>query len=306
MKKVLFSVFCVFAGLSAFAQQDPQFSQNMYNRLSVNPGYAGSNGTMCGTLIARQQWSGFTGSPKTALLSVDAPSKLLRGGIGGTVISDQQGFEKTMMVKLAYAYRLSLGAGTLGIGADLGVLTKSFSGTWVATDGVANDNAIPQNQNDLTPDFSFGAYYSSREIYVGVSTTHLTAAELKNNKITLARHYYVMAGYNKMVGSDLELRPSILVKTDASSTQLDANFSVMYKNMFWGGASYRVKDAIVPMLGYQKVMTSGSTFRIGYSYDLTTSKIKNYSSGSHELMVGFCMKMEDKDHIQKKKTVRFL
>jgi type IX secretion system PorP/SprF family membrane protein len=311
MKKIITSVVLMISAVAGFAQQDPQFSQNMWNRLTVNPGYAGSNGTLCGTLLGRQQWGGFYSAgiqgstPKTALITVDAPVAALHGGLGGTVISDQIGFDKTLFVKLDYAYRMPLGPGTLGLGVEAGIINKSISGSWITPSGepAANDNSIPQNASDLAPDFAFGAYYHTQEMYVGLSTDHLTAADLKKNNFQLARHYYIMAGYNKMVGADFELRPSIFVKTDASSTQLDVNMNVFYRNMVWGGLSYRVADAIVPMVGFQQTLKNGSSFRVGYSFDLTTSAIK---TNTHEIMLGYCHKIAPKAKIQKKKTVRFL
>jgi len=313
MRKIITSFVFALSGLTAFGQQDAQFSQNMWNRLTTNPGYAGSNGTLCGTLLGRQQWAGFikdgSGEPQTALISVDAPVKMLHGGIGGTIISDNIGFEKNLQIKLDYAYRIPLGPGMIGLGAEVGFINKSIVpvGGWKAPDGSdgATDPSIPQGESAGAPDFAIGAYYHTPEMYVGLSSDHLTAATLKKDKFSfqMARHYYVTAGYNKMVGANLELRPSIFVKSDAASTQLDLNFLVMYKNMFWMGASYRLKDAVAPMVGFQQTLGNGSNFRIGYSYDVTTSAIKR---NTHEIMLGYCMKLQDKVSVQKKKTVRFL
>lgn len=309
MRKILSTLLLAACGTAAFAQQDPQFSQNMYNKLSVNPGYAGSNGTLCGTLLGRNQWMGFDGAPKTYLISVESPVKMLHGGVGGTIISDQLGFDRTMNVKLSYAYRMPLGPGNIGLGVEGGILHKSIKGTWRAPDGTDGslDAAIPKNESALTPDFAVGAYYSMPQMYVGISADHLTAAQIKNVDFKLARHYYVMAGYNHALNADIELRPSIFVKSDAASTQLDVNFNVLFKNTLWAGVSYRLKDAVIPMVGFQKTMTSGSSFRVGYSYDVTTSALKSYvKPGTHEIMLGYCLKIPDKPKVQKRKTVRFL
>lgn len=308
MRKILSTLLLAICGTSAFAQQDAQFSQNMWNRLATNPGYAGSNGTLCGVLLGRNQWVGFDGAPKTYLLSVEAPVKMLHGGVGGTIISDQLGYDKTMQVKLDYAYRMPLGPGNVGFGVEAGILNKSISGAWRAPDGTNGDAdlAIPKNESALTPDFAVGAYYSMPQMYVGISADHLTASQIKNVDFKLARHYYVTAGYNYAINADMELRPSIFVKSDAASTQLDINCLVMYRNTLWAGASYRMKDAIAPMVGFQKSMTSGSSFRIGYSYDVTTSGLRKYNSGTHEIMLGYCLKVPDKPKVQKRKTVRFL
>lgn len=310
MRRIISTLFLTICGTAAFAQQDAQFSQNMWNRLATNPGYAGSNGTLCGVLLGRNQWVGFDGAPKTYLLSVESPVKVLHGGVGGTVISDQLGFEKTLQVKLDYAYRMPLGPGNVGFGIEAGILTKAINGAWKApdgTDGMA-DNAIPKNESALTPDFAVGAYYSMPQMYVGISADHLSAAQIKNVDFKLARHYYVTAGYNYAINPELELRPSIFVKSDAASTQLDINCNVMFKNTLWAGASYRLKDAVVPMVGFQKTMTSGSSLRIGYSYDVTVSGLKGNiaKNGTHEIMLGYCLKIPEAKKVQKRKTVRFL
>jgi type IX secretion system PorP/SprF family membrane protein len=117
----------------------------------------------------------------------------------------------------------------------------------------------------------------------------------------MARHYYVMAGYAYDAGTLLQIKPSILAKTDAASTQLDINLLADYNNQFWGGVSYRLQDAIVALVGVKF-----GSFRVGYSYDVTTSKIRGYSSGSHEIMLGYCFKPMDKKPTQKHHSVRFL
>lgn len=311
MKKLLLSfwggVFCMFL----FAQQDPQFSQNMHNRLFPNPGVAGSNNAICATLLGRQQWMGFTGQPKTYLLSVHAPIRLLHGGAGLSVSQDELGQEKTFGLKAAYAYRMTIGIGELGIGAAAGMVNKSIGNTWTAND--PNDNKIPMNgAGDTGFDLDFGLYYKTPALFLGLSTTHITQSELKEVSNTqdfsykVARHYYVMAGYNHNFKSfPLALQPMVFVKSDAASTQVDVNVIAIYNNLVWAGVSYRVQDAIVPMIGVQKDIGPG-TIKFGYSYDVTTSILKQYSSGSHEIMLGYCFNMADQKQSGKHKTVRFL
>ncbi|MEI6815726.1 MAG: type IX secretion system membrane protein PorP/SprF [Bacteroidota bacterium] len=295
MKKIFTIAVIVCSVLSASAQQDPQFSMNMYNKLSVNPGYAGSNDAICGTLMYRDQWNNFPGDPKTLLFSADAAIDEIYGGVGLNVLNDQLGLQKQLAIKVAYAYRMSLGDGKLGLGADVGFVQNSLSGTFFYNQ--AGDPAIPFASGTpgsvagTAPDFSFGAYYNTTDYYLGLSTTHLAASAIKYGNVTssLAHHYYFMGGYKFPVNDNIELQPSVLVKSDGASTQLDINARAIYKNMFWGGVSYRLQDAIVAMIGLEK-----DGFKIGYSYDLTMSDIKSYSNGSHEIMVGYCFKPTSK------------
>ncbi len=309
MKKYLLSAIGAAFSIFLFGQQDPQFSQNMHNRLFPNPGVAGSNNAICGTLLGRTQWTGFPGQPKTYLLSVHAPIRLLHGGAGLSVSQDELGQQKTFGLKAAYAYRMTIGIGELGIGAALGMVNVALGNDWKATDGVAGDNSIPQNGAGKTGfDMDFGAYYKTPALFLGLSTTHITESQLKDQSFNykVARHYYVMAGYNHNLKSiPLAIQPMVFVKSDAASTQVDANIVAIYNNLVWLGVSYRVQDAIVPMLGVQKDIGTG-TFKVGYSYDLTTSVLKKYSSGSHEIMLGYCFNMPDQNQPGKHKTVRFL
>lgn len=322
MRKIFTTLSLTLAAFYGFAQQDPQVTHNMYNRLATNAGYAGTSGGICGNLIGRQQWTNFPGAPKSGILSIDAPilqGTPAHGGVGLTVYSDQLGNEKTFTGKLAYSYHLNLGTGKLGIGLELGMLNKSISGAWIAPDGTdgGSDGSIPnQKVSDMAFDCGLGVYYTNDKLYAGISTTHLNAGTLKKAagsatsggvtttkelNYSLARHYYITAGYNQPIGSSIILRPSIFVKTDASSTQLDVNVNALFNNMFYVGASYRLTDAIAAMAGLQ-----WKEIRFGYAYDVTTSNLKVASKGSHELTLGYCYKIVDKPVVSKSKNVRFL
>jgi type IX secretion system PorP/SprF family membrane protein len=109
MKKIFTLVVLASSILRVTAQQDPQFSMNMFNKLSVNPAYAGSNDAICGTLIYRDQWDGFPGAPKTFLFSADAAVAQILGGVGLNVTSDKLGLQNSLGIKLSYAYRMDLG-----------------------------------------------------------------------------------------------------------------------------------------------------------------------------------------------------
>ena len=322
MKKSLTIIAFAITSLVTFAQQDAQFSMNMFNRLDVNPGYAGTNKALCATLLYRQQWVNFPGAPKTGLLSVDY-GEILHGGIGLTVDQDQLGFDKTFAAKLAYSFHQVLGPGMLGIGLDVGMMQKTLSGNFIAPDGTSSsaangtDAAIPWNGAKATTfDMSFGLYYTTfnDKLYVGLSSTHLTASDFKksgtvgNPPTNLwsydykeARHYYVMAGYRFDIGEKWSLTPSVLTKTDASSTQLDINALVKWNRMVFAGVSYRLSDAVVAIVGLE-----WQGFRFGYSYDITTSTIKSYSNGTHEIMLGYCHKFQKPPKKHGHQNERFL
>jgi type IX secretion system PorP/SprF family membrane protein len=173
MKKLLISTAFLFAGFVSTAQQDVQWTQNMFNKLSINPGSAGNNGGICATLLTRSQWMGFEGAPQTHLFSADA--RIRKHGIGLTVFQDKLGIESSLIAKLAYAYHLNLGPGELGIGLDIGMISKSFGDEFVAIDDYTLDPSIPNASTSATTfDAGFGLYYSIRnKMYIGISTLHI-------------------------------------------------------------------------------------------------------------------------------------
>jgi type IX secretion system PorP/SprF family membrane protein len=322
MKKTLTTIALSLSVMLSVAQQDAQFSMNTFNRLAINPAYAGMNKALCATLLYRQQWAGFPGAPKTALLSLDY-GQIAHGGVGLTVCQDQLGAEKTLAAKLAYSFHLPLAGGLLGVGLDAGMIQKSINANFVAPDGTTTatgggvDQAIPwTGAKSAKYDLGFGLYYQTRRLYIGLSSLHLPEQKFTKSgttntfawdyKYKEARHYYVMAGYTFIPDPSWEITPSILLKTVASSSQLDANLMVKWNKMIFAGVSYRLQDAIVGIIGLEKPFSKKITAKFGYSYDMTTSAIKKQSNGTHEIMLGFCYKIKPDASKTSHMNVRFL
>lgn len=294
---------------SAFAQQDPQFTQYMFDRLSINPAVAGISGQLCGTAILRQQWSGFEGAPKTGLLNVSMPINKISSGIGMSVYLDELGQQKSTFARLHYSFHRKIGGGTLGIGVYGGMGSHALGNRWIARDPIADDNAISASgRSDGGFDLGAGIYYSTQKFWAGISSTHLPETELSDVSIKMTRHYFVQAGYDWHIGGDKKyiLTPSALMKSDGSSTQIDLNATFLYNNQVWLGVGFRTEDAIAPMVGYQFKPNENSMMRIGYSYDVTTSTLSNYSSGSHEVMLNYCVLLVKPPSLQIYKNVKFL
>lgn len=315
MKKLVISAVFLFAGFVVSAQQDAQFTQNMFNKLSVNPGSAGASGGICATVLHREQWMGFEGAPKTTLFS--GSTKFNKHGVGLTTFYDKLGIEETFVGKLAYSFHQSLGPGTLGIGIDVGMTSKSFTNNFIAIDDAAIDPSIPNaNATSSTFDVGFGLYYYTNKMYVGISSLHIPessfnqVADGARGTGTLdylqSRHYYIMAGYDWDVNGSQKwvIKPSILAKTDAASTQLDVNALVLYNNLVWGGVSYRLEDAIAALVGVHIPQVPGLKF--GLSYDVTTSLLNDHSNGSLEFMLNYCMVVNKTPPREVYRSVRFL
>ena len=310
MKKIftaIASMTFLFSGTTVQAQQDPQFTMNMFNRLYANPGYAGSNNGICANALHRQQWVGFDGRPITTMINVEGTVKALRGGVGLSILSDKLGAQYSGGVNLSYAFRLALGPGTLGIGIEGGVLFNTLDGSQLNPIQEGDPNIIAGKSNGVAPDLGFGLYYHTDKLYAGISAKHLTAPTLNFeeggmlSEYTVARHYYALAGYTWDIDPTWALNPAVFLKTDGAATQMDINLRAFWKNMVWAGVSYRIDDAVGIMAGVQI-----KEFRVGYSYDVTTSGINNYSSGSHEIMLGYCYKLKSPVSNQRYRNVRFL
>lgn len=314
MKKLILSTAFLFAGFWGFSQQDAQLTQNMFNKLSVNPGSAGYNGGVCATLLTRSQWIGFDGRPQTHMFSGDA--RFGRHGVGLTIFQDQLGVERSFAVKGAYAFHIKLGGGELGIGLDIGMVSKSFTNNFVAIDDYTQDPSIPnENTSAKSFDASFGLFYEIKNtMYLGVSTLHIPQSTFESGKggvnelaFKQARHYYIMAGYEKDISGGSQkwvLKPSVLAKTDAVSTQLDINALVVYNKLVWGGVSYRLQDAIAILAGVNVPQFPG--LKIGVAYDITTSALGDHTSGSVEFMVRYCKNISKTPKREVYHSVRFL
>ncbi len=316
-KTVSFLFFVILIKLAAYGQQDPQYTNNMFYKLGVNPGYAGSEGAINGIILNRYQWSGAEGAPKTMVFSVDAAVNAFGtpGGVGINIISDQLGYYNNMWINLNYSHKITTSIGTLGLGLSPGVYNFNInpSDGWTSSDDVlgdteggTGDDAIPQQEaSQLALDFGFGAYLYSNKYYLGLSVTHINQPEIKYDELAtdfLTRHYYLMGGYNiKMSDPLFELRPSFLFKSDAASWQLDLNTNLVYNDKFWGGISYRVQDAVALLMGME--MFNG--LRIGYSFDLVTSAMSYSGFASHEIFISYSVDL-DRNRNQKYKSIRFL
>ena len=315
MKKIFCFLFLlIIANLAAIAQQDPQFSFNKLTHLTVNPGFAGSEEGMNGLILNRYQWSGFDGAPKTLVFSVGSRTKLFgaESGVGLNIISDEQGFERNARINLNYAYRTKTSLGDLGIGTSLGFFNKSYNGKWEVPgneDDVSwdkNDPLAPQGEySQLAFDVGFGVYLKSKNYFVGTSVTHINQAKIKYNGEVFdyfARHYYLLGGYNISLTDPLfVLQPSVFVKTDMASLQVDLNVELIYNNRIAGALNYRLDDGIGVLLRYE--LSNG--LRAGYAFDLVTSALGRYGYGSHELFISYTINL-GKGRLKKYKSVRFL
>ncbi|MBX2894428.1 MAG: type IX secretion system membrane protein PorP/SprF [Cyclobacteriaceae bacterium] len=286
--KILIStiLLMVAAYTKAMAQQDAMYSQYMFNYLLVNPGYAGSRDVLSMTGMYRRQWINVEGAPSTMTFSADMPLANEKMGVGLTVFKDKLGVEANTGVYASYAYRVRLSQkGTLSFGANAGF--TQYSANLADVNQPNNDPAFSANVREINPNFGFGMFYSTDKFYASLALPHML-----NNKLTnlealssrMKRHYFLGMGYVVGVSPNVKLKPSFLLKmVDGAPLQTDFNLNIWYLDKLGIGGSYRTGDAVVALLEFQA--TTG--LRFGYAYDITTSELARYASGTHEVMIRY-------------------
>lgn len=310
------------------AQQEAQFTHNMFNIMSFNPGYAGSNADICITSLFREQWVGFQETnregksyrvaPQTILFSIEGNVNPLRGGIGAIIYKDMLGQEDNISFKIGYAYRMAWGPGHLGVGIQAGFLNKTIDfGRFFP---IEEGDPLLQGgkESDMAFDIALGAYYKAPgQFYAGISSSQLIQSQTSFPKDAgspkLKRHYFLIGGYYYTLPNNpsIEIIPSLFIKSDFASTQFDVNVIGIYNAQFWGGLTYRPVDAISVLLGarpFANIPGNFETLGIGYSYDITTSAMgaAGRSSGSHEIMLNYCFEIKIERQVSCYKNVRFL
>ncbi len=318
--RYVFISILLFSGVASYAQQEVQLTHFMFNQLSFNPGYTGSREAICVNLLARQQWVGFMDgedkvNPQTNLFTLDAPVDKIRSGLGIMFLTDKLGFEENLQIRLNYAYRLNVGQGKLGLGISAGFLDKKIDFSKFRPLDPDDPIIVQGQESDMLMDFAFGAYYEvQNRFYVGVSSSQLSEAEFSGTMndvpYSLKRHYYLTGGYYyPLAGQSWVINPNILLKSDLGSTQIDFNAMGIYNNKLWGGLSFRANDAVSVLVGGFPIDQGKlADLRIGYSYDVTTSKLGRggRSSGSHELYAAYCFKIVIPKSSSSYSNVRYL
>lgn len=283
MRKLLFvALFCSAVAYTASAQNDIQFSNYMFSEITYNPAMAGNTNTLDATLLHRSQWTGFDEAPRTQLLSMHKYVAKASGGVGFSLINDQLGHEHFLNAKFMYAYQLRLSEKSrLSFGLAFGVLNRALKGSELIYDDMTDPGAVLTNISSTRPDFDFGIGFNSEKLTVGLSTTHIEQSLKASTILKAPRHYYFIAKYKIKASDKINIIPSVKVRSSEFITQFDATALMFYNSRFWVGASYRLDDAIVGLLGLQ----INKNFRIGYSYDYSAAALKKYNNGSHEIIL---------------------
>lgn len=315
-------ILTIFYGLPVVAQQDIQFSQYIFNGLSVNPAYAGYKGDVYLNTMYRHQWAGFPGAPQTAFISVDGLTGVRdeKMGLGGQLTWDRLGPQESIALYGSYAYRIPVdrsGTKRLCLGIGVGVTQYSLDGT-ALTYVDPNDPGIPASRvSTWVPDANFGLYYYTPSFYIGISALDLFSLNQSRDIyysggysfVTLRKspHLYFTMGTMIKFSENVQLKPSFMIKEDFKGpTSIDLNALLLLANRIWVGGSWRFGSSTSSKSGYQPGLESNAAaslmmeyfatdnLRIGYSYDFTTNGLASYQNGTHELSVGIVLPSKTK------------
>lgn len=285
------------------AQQDAQWSMYMWNGLVFNPAYAGSRDALSLTAIYRHQWTGFEGAPKTGAFSAHAPLLNDRIALGGYIASDNLGVTNILTFTFSYAYRIPFKNGgklSVGMNATINNFRNRLTEITAVNPG---DNAFSENETAVQPNFGFGAYYYDDNWFIGASVPHLLNTGL-NESLSLEgtsdvarqfKHYFFTTGFVVSLDEDgdFKLKPSTMIKfVQSAKLSADVNLSLLIKEALWIGASYRSesKGAMYGMFEYLFV----KHFRLGYAFGYPFHELGEFTSGSHEIMLGYELGKKDK------------
>jgi type IX secretion system PorP/SprF family membrane protein len=296
----------VASGLTLKAQQDPMYTQYMFNTQTMNPAYAGTWESLSFMVLARQQWAGLEGAPKTYTFSMQAPLKNERFALGLDVINDKIGLEKRFYVFVDYSYLVQVDENNnLRLGLKGGFTNYTNDLTMYSTNSPLSGLTDPAFQSDIDkkfiPNFGVGAFLYGKKYYMGFSVPKLINHEFNNNYNNYSvnselRHYFLMAGLVFNLGENLKFKPTMLAKasftSDAGSAgQVDLTANFLIKEKFWLGAMYRTGDSF----GFIAHWIVDKKLQIGYAFDYTISNIHNFQNGTHEIMVSYQIKLRDMD-----------
>lgn len=287
MKNLL--IILLFVNISIYAQQDAQYTNYMYNTININPAYAGSRGVMSIFGLHRTQWVGLEGAPVTNTVSVNTPIENSNIGIGLSFVNDKIGAstESAISADVSYTiqtssiYKLSVGLkGTAHLlNVDYTKLNRYN----------LNDPKFQNNiDNEFSPNIGAGAYFYSDKLYLGLSVPNFLETDLYIDNASAvdmeSMHYYLIGGYVFDLSSALQFKPAFMCKATAGSPlQVDLSGNFLFNDKFVLGAAWRWDAAMSFMAGFQ--VSQG--MYVGYGYDLETTKLANYNSGSHEIFLRF-------------------
>ncbi|WP_344788854.1 type IX secretion system membrane protein PorP/SprF [Postechiella marina] len=277
------------------AQQLPQFTQYMYNTISINPAYAGSRETLSAVALHRSQWVGLDGGPTTQTVSVHSPLRNDRIGVGLSFINDELGYENFSYIYGDFSYTLPMGQkAKLAFGMKAGFTHYHIDQELLDDPTVVNDRFFDDVSNRWSPNVGLGAYLHTNRWYIGLSAPRILNTDYNNGRngsidyVALERiSYYFTGGYVFDLSTNTKFKPAVLLKaTNGAPLSFDMTANFLFNDKFWLGGSYRINESAAA-LGLITDFQVSKKLRVGYAYEYPISEIRTYSSGTHEVLLMF-------------------
>ncbi|MFD2518949.1 PorP/SprF family type IX secretion system membrane protein [Salinimicrobium flavum] len=295
MKKIYPIIILLFISVGTSAQQLPQFTQYMYNTISINPAYAGNRDALSVVGLHRSQWAGIDGAPKTQTLSIHSPLRNEKVGLGLSIINDNIGYENYTYAYADFSYTINLSPSTtLSMGLKGGMSYYNLEEELMVD--VPNDPFFRGDTfNRWTPNFGAGLYLSSQDWYLGLSAPKFINNDNNDREgseyVALEQvHYYLTGGYVFDLSDQWKLRPTALAKvTDGAPLSVDISSTFIYDEKMYLGATWRIDDAVGAFVDFQVL----PNFRVGYAYEYSISDLEPYTSGSHEILLIYELRMNN-------------
>lgn len=294
--KLIYTILLTLVPLALLAQQDPMFSKFHYdNSAFFNPASTGRSNLWTATLMHRAQWVSLEGAPRTTAFTFDGPIQSERAGLGFSFFYDQIGFERNTGLYANYAYRFPTGDNSwlsMGIRAGANYVGADFSKI-TTPEGTLIDPLYAAEPSTLIPKVGFGVFWNTERAYLGVSVPAFAAISPDDNftfeddGVYLSKHYYLTGGYVFDLGSsDFQIKPFTFIRYHKSAPlQVDLAAQFWFRELFSVGAMWRMDDAIGAMLE----VPIGQSLSVSYAYDYTTSEIRKYAQGAHEIILSYAI-----------------
>ncbi|MCG8580559.1 MAG: type IX secretion system membrane protein PorP/SprF [Bacteroidales bacterium] len=276
----------LFFSLDAVSQADMISSQYMNSQLMINPAYAGVRNSFSVNVLSRQQWMGIKDAPSTYAINVHSPLNKRMASLGASLLHYKNGPVQNSEFTAVYSYLIRLNHQmflSLGMSAKISHYNIGLSSLEVIED---NDPSFAQNiENSLKPNFGAGAFVYSPNFYFGVSMPQILNTELSQDEtggavLEVYRTAYLASGYAYSINKNVVVKPSFLARLRTSANHsFDVNVQMMYKNLFWIGASYRTNNTFASLLNVQV----SKSMAVCYSYDFSIGSQPSFNSGSHEI-----------------------
>ena len=294
MRKAALLIYCIAISLISYGQQRPVTSTYMFNGLAINPAYAGSLNIFSAMFIHRKQWINVEGAPTSQVLTLHNSFWGNQIGGGLMITRDKVGIHEETAVYGSYAYKIKTSAGILALGLSGGFDNRrsDFSQLSILN---TDDPILTQTASRFNPNFGTGIYFANPRMYFGVSVPYIlenTLYQVEGTTTTAkeSRYYYSTGGLILDLNRNIKITPSFLIRyQEENRLGWDLNGTLIFDEIAYAGVSYRNGDAIV----FLAQMILNENFRIGYSYDATTSAQSEFSKGTHEVLLNYRIKLKN-------------